>query len=165
MYTIVDYEDPNSNLIGAYGGTDGWETDFLYPSEVVQDVCGSDIYINGLNHGWMNDFWGEIITESIPLLITFNVDNTITIADQYYMQTTYNGAVQTPYDIVSVSGTWAAGGVLHIEYELSQGGWLVSGWGLANGYSINPYFVADITLGGKSLQTFNKKVSFVKPRR
>ena len=157
-YTFADYVDPLADFLGAFGGTDGYETSFLYASEVVTTVCGTNLLINGLNHGWMVNFWGETVLESMDLEITLNSDNTISIADQYYMTTLYDGS-EYPYNIINVSGTWAAGGVLHIEYELDQEGFLVGQWGFDNGYSANPYYVADITLGAKSMSIINKKVN------
>lgn len=85
---------------GSWAGTDteGFET-------AVVTAYDADVFtIDGLNVGWMTGWWGEEITEQIPLEASMNGDGTITIARQYYMTTLYAGA---PYRYeCEGSGTW-----------------------------------------------------------
>ncbi|MBN2891955.1 MAG: hypothetical protein JXL97_08820 [Bacteroidales bacterium] len=150
-WTSVDYVDPNAEFLGAYGGTDGADPDYLYDSEIVTSVCGTSLLITGINFGWMQDFWGEEIIASTPVIITLNGDNTITIDDQYYITTEYSGAPYD-YDIRDVVGTWADGGVLHIEYDMynTTDDYSVGTWCFDNGYSDYTYFIAEVTLGAKA---------------
>jgi len=134
-----------ASAIWSDGLGDGWMPDFMLPNQVVLAGTSGSYTIDGLNFGWMVNVWGETVTTSTPVNITFADDGTLEILDQYYMTTDYAG---DPYDYnISGTGTWnikMTPIALEIHYEMDQDGFLLSEWGVANEYSDYPYFIADI---------------------
>lgn len=112
-------EDLN-DLVGTWTGKDSWD----YPTQVVTFVDGvtGDFMINGLNVGWMTDYWGEVVVDQVPLIMIMNPNGTLEIELQYYMETTWDGAPQPTYSI-SATGKWDnCKKTMIINYELWQGG-------------------------------------------
>ncbi len=110
-------EDLN-DLVGSWSGTDSEGN----ASQVVTFLDGSNFMIDGLNVGWMTGYWGEVITEQIPLIMIMNPNGTLKIDEQYYMSTTWNGSPQPTYSI-SATGKWDnCKKTLVIDYDLHQGG-------------------------------------------
>ena len=159
-WTIDEYVETDPYL-DTYGGTDGYETD-LYGSAIEISACGSDYYIHNINVPWMEDWWGEEVINIVPLQIILNPDNSISIADQYYMTTSYDGALYD-YNIVNVTGTWseAPALTLHIEYDMENGGSTVASDILVDyyGYGTTRYFEANVVAGAANTI---KKSSVVK---
>jgi hypothetical protein len=86
--------------VGSWTGSD----DAGYASQAVTALDNGSLTIVGLNAGWIVDFWGESITEMVPVIIDMNADGTLSIAKQYYMTTDYQG---DPYRYeIDGSGTW-----------------------------------------------------------
>ena len=146
-----------NDFVGTYGGLDGslgtgfnWQ--FANPVDVTLD--GGDLKVLGLNFDWMQNIWEETITDSVAVVMTMSTDGTLAIANQYYMTTDFEG---DPYVYnISGTGTWSScdPATLHFEYDIynvtddfSMGEWL-----LENGYSDTDYFIADMTLGAKSVK-------------
>jgi len=159
------------DFVGTYDGLDGSYTDgadgrYSNPVELVLD--GDDITLDGLNYGWMEDFWGETVTASTPVVVTFNTDGTLTIASQPYITTLYDGS---PYDYSIVgSGTYNLCNPvsLHIEYDMynTTDDYSIGEWMYDNGYNDTEYFIADIELGAKGSSILPvKNVKIQKPNR
>ncbi|MEE4214458.1 MAG: hypothetical protein V2I34_05290 [Bacteroidales bacterium] len=102
-----------SDLAGTYTGTDSEG----YATNVVTSVDGDDFLITGLCVGWMEGYWGETITEMVPLVVTMNVNGTLEIERQYAMTTDWNG---DPYRYeIAATGRWNnCNKTLYIEYDL-----------------------------------------------
>lgn len=122
-------------------------TDAGYESQVTT-IAGCDLLIFGLNHGWMEDFWGEeVIAENN---VSYTIDEkvgTVEILEQNYITTLYNGS-EYPYTIKG-SGTIDNSGeftTMTITYEVFQDGFSPSKWAFDNGYQDEPYFTATLTL-------------------
>ncbi len=108
-------EDLN-DLVGEWEGYDDWG----YATEVVTFLDGENFMADGFTVGWMTDYWGEVVTEQIPLVVTMNPDGTLVIDNQYYMSTTWNGDPQPSYGISGV-GVWDnCKKTLVIDYNLHQ---------------------------------------------
>lgn len=111
---LVDLND----LAGTWTGTDSEGN----ATQVVTSVDGSNFIIDGLNVGWMVGYWGEIITDQVPLVMIMNADGSLEIELQYYMETTWNGDPQPTYSIAA-TGFWDnCIKTLTINYDLYQGG-------------------------------------------
>ena len=129
---------------GTWGGTD--ECGDVASQTITELACGTGITIRGLAYGWMAGYWGEVIMTEHPVFISIDETNgTIDIPSQLYLTTTWNGDVQPNYNLVG-SGTIDTSGatpVMHIEYDLVQGGNSMAGVG---GTSCGAFYVADIVL-------------------
>jgi len=164
---------PVSVYSGVWLGVDS--ADVAYPSE-VETYQGCALQIKGLVNGWMSEFWGEVIVKGGYANITIDATTgVVTIPDQYYCTTKYNGAVQPVYNIVG-SGTYDATGTypkMTIEYTVKQGADDWAQWMFDEGYQDLNKFIAILTLDpaglpegtvkSLSIQTPKKLVN--KPRR
>lgn len=145
---VVDY----SKFVGSWGGGDGSYGsgyNWLLPSMITTEDNGTNLDVDGVNFAWMQNIWGETVTASTPFEMTLNSDGTITIADQYYMTTDYDGAAYD-YNIVG-TGTWnsCSPSSMTIYYDMVQDGFSIGQWLQDNGYSSTNYFMAIIELGSK----------------
>ena len=142
-YTVLqDLMYPSSPLTSNWVGTDG-----DYPS-LVETFLGCFLMQRGLVFDWMSDFWGEtIIDGGMSSLEVDTLAGTVTIPDQYYCTTTYNGAVQPTYNINGTGTYTKVNGypVLTINYDLVQEGFDIGQYLFDNGYMSKPYFTAHIT--------------------
>jgi len=159
------------DFVGTYNGLDGsigQGFNWRFPNPVDIEISGENLTLDGLNYVWMNTAWGETITASTPVVVTINTDGTLEIATQPYITTDYAG---NPYNYsITGSGTYSLCDplTLHIEYDMynttddySLGEWLKS-----NGYSSTDYFIADISLGAKSIMTTPEgRFNVNKPKR
>lgn len=110
----------DSELAGDWTGSDSWD----YPTQVVTWVDGGigDFMINGLNVGWMEDWWGEVITDQVPLVMILYPNGTLEIEEQYYISSTWLGVPADPYSL-SATGKWDnCKKEMFIDYVLHQGG-------------------------------------------
>jgi hypothetical protein len=155
---------PVSALSHVWNGTDvevlnpeTSEVDVTYDSE-VETYLGCSLQVKGLVYGWMGDFWGEDIIKGGSASITINTTTgVVSIPLQYYCTTKYNGAVQTPYNIVG-TGTYDATGAfptMTINYTLVQGGTDIGQWMFDNGYMASNKFVATLTLNPAGLKALS----------
>jgi hypothetical protein len=148
----------------------GIDTESEYPSEVTTKFdCDGNVLITGLVFGWMADFWGEeIISQEDVIIDIDSLAGKVTINKQPYITTLYDGK-EFPYSI-SGSGTFDASGeypVMTINYVLDQDGSNPAQWCVENGYMVNAFFTAKLTLdpaGLKSASVANLKPT-VKPVR
>lgn len=133
---------------------DGWYPDYMYANQVVITGTTGSYQINGLGFAWMEGFWGETITDSTAVDITFSDDGTLEIADQYNMTTDYEG---DPYDYnIYGTGTWNRKMLpvaLNIQYQLDQDGFLPAQYYGGSQYNENDYFLADIIAAGAKGKT------------
>ncbi|MCK5137686.1 MAG: DUF1735 domain-containing protein [Bacteroidales bacterium] len=110
-------EDLN-DLVGTWSGIDSEGN----ASQVVTALDDGTFMIDGLNVGWMEGYWGEVIVDQVPLVMIMNPNGTLEIELQYYMETTWNGAAQPKYS-VSATGKWDnCKKTMIINYDLHQGG-------------------------------------------
>lgn len=95
----------------------------MYANQVVIAGTTGNYTIDGINFGWMADWWGEVIVSGGTLVYTNPTATTIDIPLQKYCKTTWNGAPQTEYYIqgtgtIDNSGAYP---VWTIHYDLKQG--------------------------------------------
>jgi hypothetical protein len=110
---LTDYND----LAGTWRGGDNMG----YVTHVVTSVDNGELMIEGLGYEWMQNFWGETVTEMVPVVVTVHPNGTLDIAQQYTYTTDYEGS---PYRYeVSGTGMWDnCKKTLHIEYDLHYEG-------------------------------------------
>lgn len=171
-YTIEEsisyFAKDNSPLVGIWAGTD---TDGDYPSQVETRIDENQLTIVGLNFGWMEDFWGEEVIDSTFVNVNVNwCAETVTIPEQDYITTLYNGS-EYPYTIEG-SGTFDTSGAnptLIIDYEVFQDGFSPSQWAFDNGYESAAKFKATLTLDPVTMKVVASKIvakpNFSKPIR
>jgi len=144
-----------------------WHGDDVgYPSAVTTTASCSSKTMTGLIFGWMGDFWGEVITSGGTLVYT-NTATTVTIANQKYCNTTYNGAAQPAYNIQG-TGTIDNSGAYPIwtlHYDLIQAGASIGQWMFDNGYMATNYFVAVITTNPAGKGVVKSVMLIDKPKR
>lgn len=153
---------PTSVYAGTWLGVDS--ADVAYPSE-VETYQGCALQIKGLVNGWMSTFWGEDIVKGGFANITIDEGTgVVTIPDQYYCTTKYNGNVQPAYNIVG-SGTYDATGAyptMTIQYTVKQGSDDWAQWMFDEGYMDTNKFIAILTLDPAGLPATSKSLSISK---
>lgn len=161
-YWISPDADPNSPaLVGIWSGFDA---DLGYPSEVVSEIITGKLKFTGIGRGWMQDWWGEVITKEYPISMNFNFcAGTLIIPRQKIMETTWKGDAQPAYSIqgngiFDLSGDYPT---MTINYDFIQSGAsIASVWG-------SP-FTLEISLapGKKSpISSVSRKSAFPRPNR
>lgn len=114
---------PSSPLSFVWYGLDN-TTDFKYVSQ-VETFMGCSLQIKGLSYEWMDDFWSEVIVKGGAANITINTTTgVVTIPNQFYCRTKYNGVVQPDY-FIEGTGTYSTAGAfptMTITYDLIQNG-------------------------------------------
>jgi hypothetical protein len=133
-------------------------TDATYPSIVTTTATCASTTMTGLAIGFLQDpnFWGEVVQTGGTLVYTVS-GNTITIAQQTYATTKYNGVTQPTYSIAGTGTINSSGAypVWDIKYDLIQGGTKIADYLFTSVPSQWPtdYFEAIITTapGGKEL--------------
>src|ERR1035437_649635 len=150
---------PLSVYSGTWQGLDS--KGFEYPSEVVT-FQGCSLQIKGLAFGWVSDFWGEVIFKGGTANITIDAGTgVVTIPNQFYCRTRYNGAVQPDYYIQG-TGTYDATGAfptMTITYDLLQNGVSMA----AQDPLSTPAFVATLTLNPAGLKRLGNTIHFTTP--
>lgn len=153
---------------GSWVGLDAW-----YESIITTEVSGSDLAVSGMSVGFMEDWWGEEVTEGGTITMKVNEDGTVEIPRQYIYTTLYDG---DPYEYeIEGSGRWNNCGeslALEIRYDIyyaNEADDFMDGAGLAEYYSPaylpTPYMTADIVLDNtKSAQIF-EQVELNKPSK
>jgi len=176
-YTFAEAVSQVSPDVEVWYGIDVDDTSGFhnYPSQVVSyEACANsqavfeDLWVVGLGFGWMVNFWGETVIDSTTVQLTYSYfDSTVTIAEQDYITTLYDGDPY-PYTIFG-TGTFVDDtlGYRHISlnYELDQEGFECADWCATNGYLTTDLFVANITLdpNGKMVTKPRKPANFNKP--
>lgn len=119
-----------------------------YASQINIKEANGSFTITGLGNGWMEDFWAEAI-QNKPNYVSMEVSDDglfITIPDQYYFTTIYNG---DPYDynIVGSGSVNGCTGEITFNYDMVQDGFSTGGWSLGAGGSTNgsPFWEAKVT--------------------
>ena len=122
-YTVLD------ELVGnSWKGNDAWD----YPTEVVTTLEDGKLVINGIGFGWFQDWWGEVIVTNTPLVMDVNeVTGEFTIAEQPYIESTWNGDPQPAYGLSGSGKIDACNKVITLDYVFHQGGGTFDGtaWG------------------------------------
>ncbi len=125
-------EDYSNDFVGKWTGTDGFDGYYYDSQVVISEATETGATIEGLNFGWVYNFWGETIQEggAVPLII--NDDGTLEIESQYYFTTLYSGALYE-YTLAG-EGTWSNCGdklSMVIEYTL---------YNSTDGYELPSYY-------------------------
>lgn len=159
-YTFTkEVTKPVSALSAVWYGLDN--TDFEYDSE-VETYMGCSLQIKGLSFAWMSDYWGEVIIKGGSASITINTTTgVVTIPNQFYCRTKWNGAVQPDYYIEG-TGTYDATGAfpkMTITYDLLQNGVSMASQDPLS----DPKFVATLTTDPAGLKGTHKTVHFTVP--
>jgi hypothetical protein len=134
-----------SGFVGTWTGTDG-QGDYTYPATITNTLSGTQILVDGLNVGFMGDFWAETIISGGTCLMTINPDGTLTIAEQYFCDTDYSSGYR-----IKGSGLWDNCGAkpkLTINYDVwypDGNYWIAARYG-ANYLGGKTYLTASITL-------------------
>jgi len=91
------------DLVGTWSGDGSWSVYFGYPSEIVTAIDGSgNLTMNGLAFGWFQGWWGEVIVDNSPLIVTMDTESgDFTIEEQYYISSTWNGNPQPTYNMIA----------------------------------------------------------------
>jgi len=115
LFCPVNLDD----FVGVYEG----ETPYG-PTQIVTSLnANGQLEITGMSVAWMTGFWGEVITDQTTLLMDVDIaTGNFTIAQAYYMQTTYGGDVQAPYDLVATGNLNACALSMSINVNLIQDG-------------------------------------------
>lgn len=155
-YTITkEVTYPVSALSGIWYGLDN-TTDFEYDSQ-VETYMGCSLQIKGLSFEWMSDFWGEVIVKGGSASISIDVSTgVVTIPNQFYCRTKWNGAVQPDY-FIEGTGTYDATGAfptMTITYDLLQNGVSMA----AQDGGADPAFIAVLTLDPAGLKGAKKGI-------
>lgn len=84
-------------LVGTWSGTDSWG----YPTEVETWLNDDgELMMNGILFGWFQDWWGEVIVTNDPVMVDVDLETfQITIPEQPYLTSTWNGDPQPPYNL------------------------------------------------------------------
>ena len=132
---------PVSPLSHVWFGLDN--SGFEYPSQ-AETYMGCSLQIKGLSWDWMSDYWGETIIKGGFASITIDtIAGEVTIPNQFYCRTKWNGAVQPDYYIEG-TGTYEKSGefaTMTISYDLLQNGVSMASMDPAS----DPIFVATLT--------------------
>lgn len=85
------------DFVGTWSGKDSWD----YNTEVVTFLNDDGkLMINGLLFGWFGDWWGEVIVTNEAVELNVNLDTgEITIPEQFYITSSWNGAPQPSYNL------------------------------------------------------------------
>jgi hypothetical protein len=105
-----------SGFVGTWTGTDGQGADYTYSSTVTATLSGEQILLDGVNVGFMSDFWAENIVTGGTCLITINDDGTVLLSEQYFCDTDYSDGYK-----IKGTGTWdncGAKPTLKINYDI-----------------------------------------------
>jgi hypothetical protein len=134
-----------SGFVGTWTGTDG-QADFTYPADVTTTLSGTQILVDGLNVGFMGDFWAETIISGGTCLMTVNPDGTLTIAEQYFCDTDYSVGYR-----IKGSGLWDNCGSkpkLTINYDVwyPDGNYWIAAKYAANYLGGKAYLTATLTM-------------------
>jgi hypothetical protein len=127
-FTIAD-DDCDFEWIGDLGGVDvNLDLDDTKFTADVTAALNAGVYtIDGLNVGFMEDFWGETIQTSVPVVMTVTEGGKITIAEQFIFTTDYKGDL-FDYKITGTGQVNNCSGDVTINYELDQDGFKVGKW-------------------------------------
>lgn len=133
-----------SQFVGNWTGSGSWgNTDFDYATEVTTTLDDDgNLLINGLVFQWFTGWWSEIIITNEPVKMEIDPETgEITIEEQFYITSTYNGDPQPAYNIKATGMVLnACSKTIEIYPTLVQGGAAIDGtaWG--------PRFVETIQL-------------------
>lgn len=138
-----------NSLVGSWNGEDASNVFWTEPSQVVTEIVDEKLMVTGLGFGWMTNFWGEVIIDGGTVELVLNKKTgQVSIANQYYMTTTYGGEEQDPYTIVGSGRVYNIGQypTMIIEYEMNNNATNWGAWMYDNGYSTYETFTAILTL-------------------
>lgn len=140
----VDIED----YVGSFTGTGSWSELYGYTTEVETFYNNEgELMINGLTFQWFQDWWGEEIVNNQPVRIEIDEETgTINIPEQFYIESTYGGAPQLPYNIKGTGRINACEKTMIIYPVLVQDGTDITGTNWDGGVT----FVETITLAEDS---------------
>ena len=138
-----------SSFVGEWEGTGSWSEIFGYTTEIVTTLdANGDLWMNGVAFQWFEGWWGEVIVSSSAVKLDVDQATGIfTIAEQPFVETTYEGAPQAPFGLSgsgTFSGVCAATPAIEIFAVLHQPGGYAAAF---NGTEFGgPPFLENVTL-------------------
>jgi hypothetical protein len=131
-------EYDQNNIAGDLVGEDA--TNWVlgaYPSVVNVVGTAGSLTITGLGNGWMEDYWGEEIQNTVYVNMKVSDDGLfITIPLQSYFTTIWDGDPYD-YDIEGSGSINGCSGAVTINYDMIQEGFSTGGWSNGAGGSTN----------------------------
>lgn len=89
-----------AELVGSWSGPGSWSEHFDYTTEIETMWIDGELYMNGLAFQWFQGWWGEVIVTNEPVKVDIDVETgEITIEEQFYITSTWNGAPQPAYNL------------------------------------------------------------------
>jgi hypothetical protein len=141
-FTIAD-DDCDFTWLGKLGGVDVNldKATTTFTADVTAALNAGVYTIDGLNVGFMENFWGETIQTSVPITMTVTEGGKITIAEQFIFTTDFEGDLYD-YKITGTGQVNNCAGNVTINYELDQDGFKVGKWCHDNGFMTDLIFKA-----------------------
>ena len=140
-------ENGVDDLVGSWSGSDAW----AWPSQITTEVAGSgSLTVSGMSVAFMEDWWGEAITDGGTFEMNVTEFGTVEIPRQYMYTTDYKGDAYR-YEIAG-KGFWNNCGevpTLQIQYDIyyeGDAGGLGASYAQAYLGGSGPYLYAEITL-------------------
>ncbi|WP_242133338.1 hypothetical protein [Aestuariivivens marinum] len=122
------------DLVGTWTGT----TSYGYPTQMVTSINSSgELEITGIAVGFIENAWGEVITEMKSVVVDVDLDTGLFEIEQTpYMSTTYLGDPQPTYNLVGTGlFTVCSTTSIDLDYDLIQAGTSYTAWlTIANGW-------------------------------
>ena len=130
-YSFESVGEPNpldlANFVGSWTG----ETSYGYETQMVTTLnMAGQLEVTGIGVGFMENDWGEVIVDMQSLVMDVDLaTGDFTIAETYYMETTYNGVPQSLYYLSgtgTISGTCTP--LFDLVYDFVQDGTSYTEW-------------------------------------
>ena len=124
-FCSVNIED----YVGTFTGTGSWSENYGYTTEVETFYNeNGDLMINGLVFQWFQDWWGEEIVRNEAVKVEIDeATGIITIPEQFYIESTYNGEPQPVYNIKATGRINACEKEISINPVIIQDGTEITG--------------------------------------
>lgn len=91
-----------SEFVGKWQGQGAWGNTSLGYTTEVETFLNEDgeLMMNGLAFQWFQGWWSEVIVTNEAVKVDVDLETgEITIPEQFYITSTYNGDPQTPYNL------------------------------------------------------------------
>lgn len=134
-YSFEEVGEKSAIDLNLYVGT--WTGSDMWGSTEVTTTLNADgkLEITGVGVTFMNDGWGEIITEQMNVVMDVNASTgEFSISEQYYMTTTYKGDVQPVYNLLGTGTIDPCTKTMDLVYDFIQAGTSYTDWLTQYGY-------------------------------
>lgn len=121
-------------LVGTWSGPGSWSEDEGYETKITTFLNDDgELMMNGMAFEWFTGWWGEVIVTNEAVKVDVDLETgEITIPEQFYITSTYNGDPQPSYNIKATGMVLnACQKTLEIYPVFIQGGSAIDGtaWG------------------------------------